>query len=128
MVSFFKNKHPIRRGNSFKYAFEGLFHALINEPNFRIQVIITIFAVILGYLFSISTTQWAVLTVSMGILLSAEMVNTVIEEIIDNFVQEHNPTAKIIKDLGSGFVLVSAISTLIVLCLIFWEPISQALI
>ncbi len=119
MNNFFNSNHPIRRAKSFKYAFEGIFHAVFNEPNFRIQLIIAIFAVILGFTYQITNIEWALIIITMGILLSAEMVNTVIEEITDHFVKDVSPAAKIIKDLGSGFVLVTAITTLLILFLIF---------
>lgn len=121
MFHIFKSNHPIRRAKSFKYAFEGIFHALFNEPNFRIQLVIAGMAVLLGTIYKISNIEWALIIISMGMLLSAEMVNTAIEEITDNFVKEITPTAKIIKDLGSGFVLVTAIATLLILILIFGD-------
>lgn len=114
-----KSNHPIRRLHSFKYAFEGLFHALLNEANFRIQVLITVISIIAGIYYKITTTEWAVLTLTMGFLLFAEMVNTVIEEFIDHIIKEESQVAKIIKDLGAGFVLVAAFTTVIILFLVF---------
>jgi undecaprenol kinase len=119
MHSIFKSNHPVRRAKSFQYAFEGIFHALFNEANFRIQLVIAAMAVLLGIAYNISPIEWAVIILTLGSLLSAEMVNTAIEEITDHFVKEISPTAKIVKDLGSGFVLVTAISTLLILSLIF---------
>ena len=72
-----------------------------------------------GIYLHINTTEWAVLTLSMGFLLSAEMINTVVEEFTDHIIKEESQVAKIIKDLGAGFVLVAAITTLIILFLIF---------
>lgn len=117
--SIWKSNHPIRRLYSFRYAFEGLFHALLNEANFRIQVVIAIVSITAGIYLKISTTEWAVLTLSMGFLLFAEMVNTVVEEFIDHIIKEESQVAKIIKDLGAGFVLVAAVTTLIILFLVF---------
>lgn len=114
-----KSNHPLRRLHSFKYAFEGLFHALLNEANFRIQVLITIISIIAGMYYHITTTEWAVLTLTMGFLLFAEMVNTVVEEFIDHIIKEESQVAKIIKDLGAGFVLVAAFTTVIILFLVF---------
>jgi len=114
-----KSHHPRRRVESFKYAFKGLFHALLNEANFRIQVVIVILSVLLGFYFKIEYVEWAILTLSMGFLLTAEMINTVIEEFIDHLIQKEHPGAKIIKDLGAGFVLVSGITAAIILFLIF---------
>jgi diacylglycerol kinase len=129
MFRFFQSEiwrstHPLRRLKSFKYAFEGLFHALLNEANFRIQVIIVILSVIGGIYLNISIAEWCVLTLSMGFLLMAEMINTVVEEFIDHIIKEESPVAKIIKDLGAGFVFVAALTALIILTLIFGQHIS----
>jgi diacylglycerol kinase len=115
----FKSHHPIRHAKSFKYAFEGIFHALINEPNFRIQVIIVSIAVAMGIDFKISYLEWGLLALSMGQLLVAEMVNTVVEEAVDQLIHEYHEGAKIVKDLSAGFVLITAIVALIILGLIF---------
>ena len=119
MNQVFKSHHPIRHVKSFGHAFEGIFHALLNEPNFRVQIIIAVLSVILGYHFKISNTEWAILTLSNGFLLSAEMLNTVVEEFIDNLIKEESPAVKIIKDLTAGFVLTTAITALIIFMLIF---------
>jgi diacylglycerol kinase len=119
MPNFLRSHHPARQAKSFKHAFRGIFHALLNEPNFRIQFLITTIAVILGKYFSISNVEWAILVLSLGLLLTAEMINTVVEEVIDNVIKEYHEGAKIIKDLSAGFVLITAITTLIILILIF---------
>ncbi len=119
MLNIFRSKHPLRRLKSFHYAFEGLFHALLNEANFRIQLIIALVATVLGIYFRITTTEWSILIIAMGFLLAGEMVNTVIEEFIDHLISEESQAAKIIKDLGAGFVLVTAFTTLAILTLIF---------
>lgn len=116
---FIKSHHPRRRAESFKYAFSGVIHALLNEPNFRIQVVIVIFSTILGFYFSIGTTEWGLLILTMGLLLFAEMVNTVVEEFMDYLIPDRNNGAKIIKDLSAGFVLIMAFTSLAILFLIF---------
>ena len=114
-----KAHHPIRHAKSFKYAFRGLYHALTNEANFRVQVIFTIIVVLAGFYFRITTTEWALLVLSTGFLLSAEMVNTVVEEFIDHLIQDYHEGAKVIKDLAAGFVLTAAITTIVITGLIF---------
>ena len=121
MKKFFKDHHPKRHARSFKYAFSGLFHALINEPNFRIQLIIVALLVFFGFKYSISSIEWGLLTISVGLLLSAEMINTVVENFIDSMIDEENDGAKVIKDLSAGFVLITALTALIVFYLIFWK-------
>ena len=119
MHHIFQSHHPLRHAKSFKYAFEGIFHAIINEANFRIQVIIVAISVWLGFHYEISNVEWGILILSMGALLSAEMLNTVVEELMDFFVKDENVVAKIIKDITAGFVLVTAITALLILILIF---------
>ncbi len=121
MKRFFKDHLPKRHARSFKYAFSGLFHALVNEPNFRVQLIIITLFVFFGFKYHISNVEWGLLVVSTGLLLSAEMVNTVVENFIDSLINDDDDGAKIIKDLSAGFVLIAAITTLIVFYLIFWK-------
>lgn len=125
MFNFFKlqSKHPIRRVKSFQYAFEGVFHALVNEPNFRIQIIIALVSIGAGLYFKITNIEWGLLAISIGLLLAAEMINTVVEEIMDHFVHEEHPIVKIVKDLSAGFVLITSFITLVILFLIFGHKI-----
>lgn len=119
MKNIINSHHPVRHVKSFKYAFEGIFHALLNEPNFRVQLIIVITSIILGVYFRISNAEWGLLTISMGFLLSAEMFNTVIEEVLDHLISEQHEGVKIIKDVSAGFVLITAVTAMIILFLIF---------
>ena len=119
MQHIVKSHHPIRTAKSFRYAFKGIFHALLNEPNFRIQVLIGIISLALGFYFRISNTEWGLLVISMGFLLSAEMVNTVVEEFIDHLITKEHEGVRIIKDLSAGFVLVAAITMAAIFILVF---------
>lgn len=127
MLKIFKAHHPKRHAKSFKFAFQGLFHVLLNEPNFRIQLVIVAFAVFLGFHFGISHTEWGLLILSMGALLSAEMTNTVVEELLDYLIKEYHEGAKIIKDLSAGFVLITSLAALAILVLIFGSRIAGIL-
>jgi undecaprenol kinase len=119
MINLLKSHHPLRHARSFKFAFQGIFHALLNEANFRVQVVIVIIATVFGIHFKISNIEWALLIITMGSLLSAEMINTAIEEFIDALIKEYHDGAKVIKDVSAGFVLITAIIALLVLILIF---------
>lgn len=125
MNNILKSHHPIRHAKSFKYAWDGIFHALVNEANFRVQVAIVSTCIILGILFKIGHIEWAILTLSMGLMLAAEILNTVVEEVVDNLIKEYHEGAKIIKDLAAGFVLITAITALIIMTLIFSPGITK---
>ena len=123
MLQIFESHHPIRHITSFKHAFKGIFHALINEANFRAQIVIVIFTIIFGKLLKVSNVEWALITLSMGLLLASELINTTVEEIMDHFVRHDNQIAKVVKDLTAGFVLINAIGSLIILYLVFGNKI-----
>lgn len=119
--------HPLRHAKSFKHAFHGLWHALLHEANFRVQVVIVIFSIFLGIHFKITNIEWGLLILTMGSLLTAETTNTVVEELIDALIKEYHEGAKIIKDLAAGFVLTTAFTSLAVLILIFGHRIISLL-
>jgi diacylglycerol kinase len=121
MKSLFMSHHPLRHARSFKHAFEGIWHALLNEANFRVQLVIVFAACSLGVFFHISNTEWGLLVLSMGALLAAEVINTVVEEFIDVLIKDYNEGAKLIKDMSAGFVLIAAAAALVILYLIFWN-------
>jgi len=121
MKKIFQSHHPRRQAKSFKYAFDGLLHTLLNEPNFRVQLVIAVAVVYFGFKYGISKIEWGLLVISMGLLLTAEMINTVVENFIDVLMKDRDNGAKIIKDVSAGFVLIAAIVTLILALLIFGE-------
>lgn len=128
MKKVITSHHPRRHIKSFKYAFHGLFYALLNEANFRVQVIISVLAFILGVYFKISNIEWGLIVMASALLLSAEMVNTVVEEFMDHFMPEESPIVKVIKDLSAGFVLTAAFSMAAILMLVFAERLSTVLV
>jgi diacylglycerol kinase len=118
-MSLLKSHHPKKHLKSFKYAFAGIMHTLYNEANFRVQIFITIIAVLGGFYFQISVSEWSVLIISFSSLLSAEVLNTSIENFIDYIIPHKSDVVKVVKDLSAGFVLINAIACLVILTLIF---------
>ncbi|NBO22938.1 diacylglycerol kinase family protein, partial [bacterium] len=109
-MTFLKSHSPSKHFKSFKYAFSGILHALYHEANFRIQILITLISIFLGIYFQISAAEWSVLILSFSMLLSSEVINTSIENLIDFVVPKKSPIVKIVKDLSAGFVLINALA------------------
>lgn len=112
-----KNKERLL--NSFKYAFEGIFTALKTEQNIRIHIIIMILVIIFGIILKISNIEWIICIILFGIVISLELMNTAIENVVDLVTQEKNIKAKIAKDTAAGAVLISAIASAIIGLIIF---------
>ena len=99
---------------SFGYAFDGLGHGLRTQANLRIHVFISICVIIAGLLLRLSTTEWAILVLTMMVVVSAELFNTAIEAVVDRAGTEPHPLAKIAKDTAAGAVLIGAIGAMLV--------------
>jgi diacylglycerol kinase len=104
---------------SFGHAFAGIGHGLRTQANLRIHLAAAVCVVIAGLALQISTAEWAVLVVTIMIVMSAELFNTAIEAAVDRVSDEPHPLAKIAKDTAAGAVLIGAIGSVIVGLLIF---------
>jgi diacylglycerol kinase len=107
------------RLNSFAYAWAGLKAALRTEHNTWIHLFLTILATVLAIYLRISRAEWMALVLSVAMVWTAELFNTVIEKIMDFLSKERHPQIKIIKDMAAAAVLITAIAAVIVGLLIF---------
>ncbi|OGE18196.1 hypothetical protein A3F00_02795 [Candidatus Daviesbacteria bacterium RIFCSPHIGHO2_12_FULL_37_11] len=96
---------------SFKYALDGIGIAFKEEPNFKLHILIALAVILLSYLLKITRIEWMIVITLIGFVLSLELANKAIEEIIDSFTEEEHPKAKLAKDVSAGFVLVAAITS-----------------
>jgi len=85
----------------------------------KIHLLATIMAVITGWLLGINRLEWAMITISIFMVLAAETLNTAIEKAVDLVTREYHPLAKQAKNLAAGAVLLTAISAVIIGLLIF---------
>ena len=59
--------------------------------------------------FEITRTQFAILFITCGLVMGAELINTSIEAIVDLHGEEHTKFGKIAKDCAAGAVLIFTI-------------------
>lgn len=113
---------------SFKYAFSGVWHVLRTQRNARIHLSIALVVVALGLWLGLNSTEWAIIVLTIGLVLAAESFNTVAEAAVDLATAEYHPLAKIAKDVAAGAVLLMAIAAVVVGLLILGPPLWQALL
>lgn len=104
---------------SFGYALQGFLHALRNNRNLRIHLVAALAVIILSIFFRINKYEMSILGVVILLVISSEMINTAIEEMVNLITQEHRREAKIAKDVAAGMVLVAAAGAVIIGFLIF---------
>ncbi len=95
---------------SFRFAFAGIGYVLRSQRNARVHLGAACLVIAAGLAFRVSPAEWAVLALTIGLVLSAEMINTVAELAVDLLTQRYHPMAKIAKDVGAGAVLVAALA------------------
>jgi len=108
-----------KRLMSFKYAFKGIFFMLKTQHNAWIHCVAAIAVIVAGCWFSISSSEWALVILTIGMVFAAETFNTAIEMLVDKISPEYDKKAGIIKDVAAGAVLFSAIAAAVVGMIVF---------
>ncbi|HRH33186.1 MAG TPA: diacylglycerol kinase [bacterium] len=112
---------------SFGYAGRGLKQAWKDELNFRIEVITAVLILFLGWWLKLETIQMAVIVLACGLVLTLELVNTMIEHISDMLKPRLDHYVRQIKDLSSAAVLVAALTAVIIAIYIIFPPLWKLL-
>ncbi|HHP7243269.1 MAG TPA: diacylglycerol kinase family protein [Elainellaceae cyanobacterium] len=100
---------------SFRYACSGLIYAFNTQRNFRIHVILGSVAIALSVILHLSAVKIAIIGLTIGAVLTMELLNTALESVVDLTVrQTYHELAKIAKDCAAGAVLVSALVSILV--------------
>ncbi|MCK5821344.1 MAG: diacylglycerol kinase family protein [Bacteroidales bacterium] len=107
------------RINSFKHAINGLIHLFKNEHNSWIHALAVLVVATAGLFFKLNTFEWVLVTFAIGLVFTAEIINTSIERLVDLASPNHNQLAKEAKDLAAAAVLIAAIVAVIIALFIF---------
>lgn len=111
---------------SFSYAGQGIRQTWRSELNFRIEIAISILVIGMASFFGLALSEWAILCLTISIVLALELVNTALEAVVD-LITDHRyaPLAKVAKDASAGAVFLASIMAVIIGGLIFipylWE-------
>ena len=104
---------------SFGYAWFGLKHAFAKQTNLRVQLFLAIVAILMGIALHINEMEWVIVSICIGMVLFAELVNTALEKLADVVQKDHHPEIKLVKDIAAGAVLILAISSAVAGAIIF---------
>ena len=72
--------------------------------------------------------RWALLLLAIGLVFTAEMLNTVVEVLIDLQIHEVHPLAKTAKDVAAGAVLLMALVAAAIGIVVLGPPLIKALV
>lgn len=109
--------------NTFAFAVQGIIHAFKAERNMKIHTAIAALVFLLGGLLELTPTRWLFLALAVTLVISAELINTAVEAVVDLVSPDEHPLARIAKDTAAGAVLVTALFAVVVGILVFYEPV-----
>ena len=104
---------------SFGYALTGIYIATREQLNIKIHFLAVVIVTAAGIYFHVTAYEWCLIVICYGMVLTAELFNSAIENIVDLVSPNHHLLAGKAKDIAAGAVLISALSTAVVSLFIF---------
>ena len=108
-----------READSFACAFRGIAALLKSEVHARIHLAATIAVIALGWWLDINAGEWMAVVLSIGLVWTAEALNTAIEYVADLAHPDEHPEVKKLKDLAAAAVLFASVAALVVGLIVF---------
>ncbi len=109
--------------DSFNYAIEGIIYSIRTQRNMRIHMVVAMIVLIGCFFFDLTKIELLVLTITITMVIVAEMINTAVEAAIDATTNYYHPLAKIAKNVAAGAVLITALNALLVAYIIFYDKV-----
>lgn len=106
--------------NSFQDAWKGIIFVFRNEQNFRIQIFISIVVLLLAWYFPLSKGETIVIILLVFFVLILELLNSAVERMADVLKPRLSFQIKIVKDIMSAIVLITATASVIIGFIVFW--------
>jgi diacylglycerol kinase (ATP) len=103
----------------FRYAFWGIGHLWLEQLNIRVHAAATILVIAAGVVLRVERYDWIALVLAIGLVWTAEALNTAIEHLSDAACPDPHPLVGKAKDVGAGAVLLAAIAALVVALLVY---------
>jgi diacylglycerol kinase (ATP) len=115
------------RLRSVRFALRGVAAIVRSQPNARIHVLATLAVVALGVWLGIPRGDWALLVVCVGLVWSAEGLNTALEALCDRTSPEFHPLVARAKDAAAGGVLLASLAAAVAGLLLLGPPLCARL-
>lgn len=109
--------------DSFNYAIEGIIYSIRTQRNMRIHMAIAIIILTGCFFFDMTKMELLIITMTITMVVVAEMINTAVECAIDATTNYYHPLAKIAKNVAAGAVLITAINAALVGYIIFYDKV-----
>lgn len=113
------------RIRSFGFAINGLRILFREEHNARVHLLGAVLALLAGWYFQLSSMEWMALLFCIALVFMLELINSVLERLADVVSPGIHPLIGQAKDLSAAAVLVAALLSIAVGCILFIPKIIQ---
>jgi len=110
--------------NRLKFAVNGLVATWKSEASFRFQSVAAVGVLVLLIILRPAPLWWVLLLLTTGSVLSAELLNTALESLIDRIHPDQHRSIKTAKDCAAGAVLIFSLVSVGVLIAFIFEQTS----
>jgi diacylglycerol kinase len=107
---------------SFRFAFAGAAYLFRTQRNARIHAAFAVAACIFSAWLRISREDWAIIILTIALVLILEGLNTAIEAAVDLASPAYHDLAKTAKDVSAAMVLIAAVASVVIGLLILGPP------
>lgn len=104
---------------SIGFAFAGLRHAFVSQRSIRIEIVLAGVVVVIGFILGISKLEWAIVAISISLVIGLELINTAVEAVVDLASPTFHPLAKVAKDTAAAAVFIGGLGSVIAGLIIF---------
>ncbi len=113
--------------DSFNNALNGIISAARSERNMKIHLAAAVLVLVMSLFYDLTRIEFIIICFTIALVLICELFNTAIEVIIDTLIGIYHPKAKVVKDTAAAAVFISALLSVIVAYVIFFDRVSTSL-
>lgn len=107
------------RWHSLRAALNGVAYTVRTQRNTWIELAAAAVVTAAGIWLKITALEWAVLALTVGLVLALEAVNSAVEAVVDLASPGHHELARIAKDCAAGAMIFAVLASLGVAAAIF---------
>ena len=100
-------------------------YAVRTQLNIKIHLVVAFLVMSASLFYDITKIELIILSLTIILVVFAELINTAIEVAIDATTNYYHPLVKIAKNIYAGAVLLTALNAIFIGYLIFWDKINN---
>lgn len=108
---------------SLSCALAGFLYCLKTQRNMKIHGMAAILVGMAAWWYELTADEVVVLLLTIGLVITLEMVNTAVETVVNLVSPDYHHLAKIAKDVAAGAVFIAALTALAVGYYLFFDRI-----